>query len=54
MRKGWEDMGIDEGTANDSAERTRKQIGISTLDAGPPWNIRMSGVMCNGKDLYGK
>lgn len=52
--KGMGGMGVDDVEANNTAEKTRKQIKISSLDAKLTWNMRTGQITCNGKDLYGK
>lgn len=54
MIKGMGGMGVDDVEANNTAEKTRKQIKISSLDAKLTWNMRTGQITCNGKDLYGK
>lgn len=54
MIKGMGGIGVDNVEASNSAENTRKQIRISSLDARLTWNMRTGQIMCNGKDLCGK
>lgn len=54
MIKGVGGIGVDDVEATNSAEKARKQIRISSLDARLTWNIRTGQIMCSGKDLCGK
>lgn len=54
MIKGMGGIRVDDVEASNSAENTRKQTGISSLDARLTWNMRNGQIMCNGKDLCGK